>query len=237
MCCAFWGQTVPVYAGAAIQQQKMKEQMKTQRPRVNIRPQITSQSPPGSPGAPGSWPEVWSQKPEGHKTADEASRPSPYEYENVDRATQEKALREALKSRSSSAEYESSTVLESSDPEVISEINLSDIIAALQTSSQSWNQIIDVEAKALIVLEFIKLYEKHGVTISQPPAYYAFVIDTIAGQSPEILDNSFDRVLQLAAVMDYDFDNGQDKDMLAQQLLGERGYLANKQRLQAARQQ
>ena len=41
----------------------------------------------------------------------------------------------------------------------------------------------------------------------------------------------FDQVLQFVAIIEYDFNNGQDKDEMAQKLLGEEGYLRNKRRL------
>jgi hypothetical protein len=40
-----------------------------------------------------------------------------------------------------------------------------------------------------------------------------------------------DRVMMILSVMDYDFDNGKDKDALAKELLGEQIYVANLERL------
>ena len=44
----------------------------------------------------------------------------------------------------------------------------------------------------------------------------------------------FEQLLQTVAVVEYDFDNGQDKDAMAKKVLGEQGYLKNKQRLSQA---
>ena len=50
-------------------------------------------------------------------------------------------------------------------------------------------------------------------------------------QEKEILKNPFESVFQLVAILEYDFDNGQDKNKLLINLLGKDGYLKNKKRL------
>ena len=39
-------------------------------------------------------------------------------------------------------------------------------------------------------------------------------------------------ILKIAAILEYDFETGEDKDLLARKFLGEKLYLQNKQRLE-----
>ena len=116
-------------------------------------------------------------------------------------------------------------------------VSLNQFWQALNTSSQPWFQIVKPEDKAMVVLHYIKEFQIRGTKITKSPAYYAGLIDSMAANNPSLLANSFDRLLQMVAVMEYDFNNGQDKDILAKQLLGEQGYQTNKQRLLNNRQQ
>ena len=52
-----------------------------------------------------------------------------------------------------------------------------------------------------------------------------------------MLDRPFGELLQIAAIVDYDFDNGMDKDELARKVLGEAGFEANKKRFTSNQQQ
>ncbi len=115
--------------------------------------------------------------------------------------------------------------------EVKDEVGLDQIMEALKTSGKTWDLIINREDKQVVVQEFIKDYSAQGVRIQKPAVYYANFIDEMAHGSPEMLEMPFARILQVVAVMEYDFDNGQNKDMLAQKILGPQVYEKNKQRL------
>ncbi len=118
--------------------------------------------------------------------------------------------------------------------EVKDEVGLEQIVDALQGSAKSWELIINSQDKQIVVEEFIRKYSSQGIAIRKPAAYYANFIDEMSKGSPEMLDMPFDRVLQVVAVMEYDFDNGQNKDMLAQKILGQKFYETNKKRLMGA---
>lgn len=118
--------------------------------------------------------------------------------------------------------------------EVKDEVGLEQIIDALQSSAKSWELIINTQDKQIVVEEFIKKYSSQGISIRKPAGYYANFIDELSKGSPAMLEMSFDRVLQVVAVMEYDFDNGQNKDMLAQKILGPKFYETNKKRLMSA---
>ena len=51
-----------------------------------------------------------------------------------------------------------------------------------------------------------------------------------------MLERPFGELLQILAIVDYDFDNGMDKDRLAKQVLGEVGYDENKKRFDQQQQ-
>lgn len=116
------------------------------------------------------------------------------------------------------------------DVEVKEEVDLNQIVEALQSSSQAWELIISRDDKEIVAQAFIDRYRQQGVTIQKSAGYYADFIDEMSKNSSEMLAMPFDRVLQVVAVMEYDFDNGQNKDALAQKILGQSFYEKNKQR-------
>lgn len=110
-------------------------------------------------------------------------------------------------------------------------VAIEDIWEEFKTSSRAWALIMETKAKMLTISKFIDQYHQQGITIGKSPLYYARVIDTMASENPTMLDQPFEKLLQAVAIIDYDFDNGIDKDTLAMKLLGEKAFLANKQRL------
>jgi len=56
-------------------------------------------------------------------------------------------------------------------------------------------------------------------------------------QNPQMLERPFGELLQILAIIDYDFDNGMDKESLAKQVLGEAGYAENKKRISQQQEQ
>ena len=57
------------------------------------------------------------------------------------------------------------------------------------------------------------------------------MIDDMAIQNPSLLTRPFKDILQMVAIMEYDYDMGVNPDVLAKKALGEQFYLANKRRL------
>ena len=119
-------------------------------------------------------------------------------------------------------------VLESDEP--ITEITGEKLSTLLQKSSTVWPNIIDWEVKEAIVKNYIRLYKSQGTTLNLPAAHYIVFVETLLKQNPNMLQIPFYRLMMIAAVMEYDFNNGVDKDQLAKKILGEQGYLANKKR-------
>jgi len=109
-------------------------------------------------------------------------------------------------------------------------VDLSEVWKKLDRRSTVWTILIDDQAKLLTVSEYIDRFQKQGVKISNPPLHYVQAIDQIAQANPQMLQHPFGELLQILAIIDYDFDNGMDKDALAKAVLGEAGYEANKKR-------
>ncbi|HOW36546.1 MAG TPA: hypothetical protein PL155_09060 [Candidatus Omnitrophota bacterium] len=117
------------------------------------------------------------------------------------------------------------------DPSQGGEIEFDDLMTLLRVSSEIWEQVVDQEVKVMIVAKYVELYRQNRIVITKPSAYYVMRIDQLAQENPTLLNNPFDKVLLIAAVMDYDFNNGTNKDSLAYQVLGPQLYQQNKQRL------
>ncbi len=124
-------------------------------------------------------------------------------------------------SKGKSAEEEPQTV-----------VGIAELWSALDRSSRAWDKIVDEEIKLLTVAEYVDRFGKIGVKIKKAPGGYVKFIDALSTQNPEFLDAPFMNVLSYAAIVEYDFENGKNKDELARQTLGEAGFQANRRRLE-----
>lgn len=105
-----------------------------------------------------------------------------------------------------------------------------DMMAKLSQNLSTWSSIHPEDQKLAVAAVMQLLAQQQQGKISRPPAYYAQRINQTILGNQEVLDMPLDRVLVIMAVMDYDFDNGQDKEKLAEQVLGPAMYAANKAR-------
>jgi hypothetical protein len=110
-------------------------------------------------------------------------------------------------------------------------VDIKDLWAALDRSSDSWDQIVDREVKLLTVAEYIDRFRRRNITIRKPAGHYTGLIDALAAQQPGFLSAPFMNVLSYAAIMEYDFDNGTDKDTLARSVLGKEQFESNRTRV------
>ena len=107
------------------------------------------------------------------------------------------------------------------------------LMTELMRSSEKW-PLLDQNLKSKAVEGYINfLFKvKEKATIKKPAEYYVVKIDEMLQQNPKTPQN-IPSLIKIQAVMDYDFDNGGDKDQLAKEILGPKLYLANKARLAA----
>lgn len=109
-------------------------------------------------------------------------------------------------------------------------VDLAEVWKKLDKKSTIWKAIADDQAKVLTVSEYLDRYHNEGVKINQPPLHYAQMIDQMTKDSPAMLEMPFGELLKIMAIVDYDFDNGMDKDGLARKVLGDEGFEVNKKR-------
>jgi len=121
--------------------------------------------------------------------------------------------------------------IDDAEPQDTKPVDISSLIDSLYTSGKAWPTISNQQAKTAIVAHFINEYKKRGITISKPPEYYVSVIDNITSRNARLLSGPFNNVLEVVTIIEYDFDNGQDKDLMVKKVLGEEGYIRNKKRL------
>ncbi len=108
---------------------------------------------------------------------------------------------------------------------------IQEVWLSLDKKSTAWSLLIDNYAKYMTVEEYKNRFRRDNVKINKPPAYYARMIDELSHQNPTMLEQPFSNLMQILSIMEYDFDNGIDKDALAQKVLGPEMYEANKKRL------
>lgn len=105
-----------------------------------------------------------------------------------------------------------------------------DLWEQLDHRSTVWSMIADREIKTLTVAHYLDRLQKDGVQIRKSPGHYAKMIDDMSRNDRSMLEMPFEDLLRVMAVMEYDFDNGQDPDRIARQVLGD-FYETNKKRL------
>jgi hypothetical protein len=110
-------------------------------------------------------------------------------------------------------------------------VDIAEVWRKLDTDSRPWTLLVDEQAKVATVSEYVDRFLKTGIRIQGSPNQYVQLIDQMAVENPALLTNPFKNIMQLVAVMQYDFDNGMDKDTLARTMLGQQMYEANKRRL------
>ena len=101
----------------------------------------------------------------------------------------------------------------------------------LEITSEIWALIMDYTPKEVTVARYIRLYAEGGIYIRKSSNHYLKLVDSMARESPDLLKSPFREVLRFIAIMEYDFDNGQDRDKLALQALGRKLYYDNRIRL------
>ena len=117
------------------------------------------------------------------------------------------------------------------EPYVEEVVDMKTIWRDMEITSEAWPLIIDLDSKEVIVAKFMEDFREQGVVMKKSARHYVQMIDSMSFENPDMLKNPFDRVLQTVAIIEYDFDNGANPDALARQILGEKGYNANKKRL------
>lgn len=97
-------------------------------------------------------------------------------------------------------------------------------------SCQNWSALTQDE-KAMAVYLIIEMYKaQQNCAVLNSPEFYAQKIDENIARDPGMATLPLQLVIRILAVMEYDFYNGQDKEALALQTLGQDLYERNKTR-------
>lgn len=107
-------------------------------------------------------------------------------------------------------------------------------MASLMGSSVQWKNLSRPDKiKAIkMILESFKQRENSAIT--KPADFYSIRMDGLLKENAEMQKLNLPTLVKFIAVMEYDFYNGQDKETLAHDLLGEQLFAVNKKRRQAA---
>ena len=154
------------------------------------------------------------------------------QVETAQRLSGARMAQEVLSAREAAA---APAVKSQTEPVGETVVDIADLWRAMEVSARPWQKIIDREIKILTVAEYMDRFSRAGIKIRKSPGYYADMIDSVAQDDPLFLTPPFVNVLSYAAIMESDFDNGQDQEELARQVLGEQNYQALKARREAAR--
>lgn len=111
------------------------------------------------------------------------------------------------------------------------EVTLEQIWSELEVSCEIWPVIANRHPKKETIKRYKSYYRQKGIYINKSADYYVSMIDGMLKDHPDMVSYPFVDVLKLAAIMEYDFDNGMDKDQLALSVLGPQAYKDNKKRL------
>jgi len=111
-------------------------------------------------------------------------------------------------------------------------VGVNDLWKSLDGSSRAWRLIVDKKAKGITVKHYIDELAGEGATVRKDPLYYSKVIDDMSRENPLMLDQPFKDILRIVSIIDYDYDNGVDKDNLARRIFpNEQAFQNNKKRV------
>lgn len=101
-------------------------------------------------------------------------------------------------------------------------------------SLENWNGLNPSEKEKAIEVTIGLFKERENTAILKEPPFYAKKLDEALAATPTMGSLDLPTMLKILAVMEYDYYNGQNKDELARQVLGEKMYEENKRRLETA---
>lgn len=111
-----------------------------------------------------------------------------------------------------------------------------DMMNRLSKNMALWGQL-SADEKKQAVEAVIGLYKsRDNAAILKSGEFYVGKIDETLTANPSVANMDIMMLLQILAVMEYDFYNGQNKDALARKMLGEKGFEENRNRMKMSAQ-
>jgi len=109
--------------------------------------------------------------------------------------------------------------------------NLPAILQQLNNNLETWDSVGQADRVAAVDA-IVKLFQaRENVAILNSPEFYSQRIDEYLAGNPTMRSLTLPTLVKIASVMEYDFYNGQNKDDLAKQVLGDQLYEQNRRRL------
>ena len=105
------------------------------------------------------------------------------------------------------------------------------MLASLSKDLNIWNRLHPADQLVAVAAVMDLFVKQNQVKFTKSPEFYVRRLNQTLMTNGEIRAMPLDRVMMILSVMEYDFDNGQDKDELARQILGPDMYKANQERL------
>ena len=111
-------------------------------------------------------------------------------------------------------------------------VSIGELWESLDKTSKAWPLIIDKKAKGATISHYIEKLAESGGKVRKDPMHYAEMIDGMYKENPSMLLQPFLDLLRIVAIIEYDFDNGIDRDAMARRVFpDEKSFSANKKRL------
>ena len=105
-------------------------------------------------------------------------------------------------------------------------------MTGLLNKMETWNELSPLEKEGAIKTIFDLFRNRENSAITKSAKFYADRVDAALTENPTFLNASLPSLVKILAVMEYDFYNGQNKETLAQQVLGDKLYESNRKRLE-----
>ena len=106
-----------------------------------------------------------------------------------------------------------------------------ELMSQLSRNMSLWERLNMTEKKAAVDGVLLLYKNRDNVAILNNAEFYAGKIDETLRTNPMVVNLEIMTMIKILAIMEYDFDNGTDKDALARQVLGAEQFESNRKRV------
>lgn len=115
--------------------------------------------------------------------------------------------------------------------EKVSGIPFPIVMGQLSQNMRVWSQLSNTEKKQVLNAVILLYRTRDNIAIMRDSDFYIDRIEDTLKQNPPVVGTDILTLVKILSVMEYDFFNGQNKDQLAREVLGEKGFAENQNRL------
>lgn len=109
-------------------------------------------------------------------------------------------------------------------PANLAQIPFPQMMGALSQNLTLWSLLTPENKLKAVEAAIVYYRDRQNIAILQPAELYVDQINQGLGANPALQGSDIMATMKMMAVMQYDFYNGQDKDQLAKEVLGEKLY-------------